>query len=299
MNFQTPLPEIEKPIEIIQRLSLGVLIVFILLAINCNTTNDKNTSVYPKAITTNMLPQINDEDKSKLINEHKRRIAIVLKNIFRNNTDLDPISQINQNDLEETMNAINARVAIDDKPLWISDSWKIVEKLNPRGGWYSKIVTDYYSTNEKILSIENELKEKRKEFTVASRFYLKRQFAENEWELVVMEKNYIGNAVFRGSQNEIQRYRLANRIVTGVVLKNLGREMFKYNSYNAYGPVGSSTEYFYVYELGDYDFKENTNNLNLLKKEIKPQLIELNYAKKKLRSAYHDLIKNYPTLSGD
>lgn len=249
--------------------------------------------------TVQIIKKFTEEDKNNLLKEHKRRVTIILSNLFEKIDDLQPISQINQNEIEETMNEINSKLASSEIPGWAVDSWEIIKRLNPRGGWLSTITLDLESTRDKILSLENEIKEKRKEFTVASKFYLKRQFSENEWELVIMEKNFMGKAVFRGDVNEVRQKRLEGRIVTGLVLKNEGKEPFQYDRYNAYGPIGRSTEYYYVYELGDYDFKENETNLTTLKNEMKAKIIELNKAHEMLRNAYKNYQQIYQSNKGE
>lgn len=278
--------------------SVTMIFVIVLYQFGCDSKREHVIKSSEKITTIKTAPVFSEEDKVKLILEHKRRIKIILNNVFKAE-NLVPINQVNQNDLEETMNDINVKIDKNDRPQWIYDSWEIVSRLNPRGGWYSKVLTDYDSIHDEIITLENEFKEKREEFTTASKFYLKRQFSENEWELVVMENKFIGKAVFRSSQEEVKKLRLEGRIISGVVLKNLGKEPFKMNAYSAYGPVGSSTEYFYVYELGDYDFKQNQNKIVTLRRDLEINKNILNEAERNIKNAYINLIKTNDFLKGE
>lgn len=276
--------------------TLGLTLICVShICCNSNINNNSTSNVS----TVQIVKKFTEEDKNNLLKEHKRRISIILSNIFEKRDALEPISQINQNEVEETMNEINTKLVSSDIPRWVVDSWEIIKRLNPRGGWLSTITLDLESTRDKVLSLENEIKEKRKEFTIASKFYLKRQFSDNEWELVIMEKNFMGKAVFRGDANEVREKRLEGRIVAGIVLKNEGKEPFQYDRYNAYGHIGRSTEYYYVYELGDYNFQENETNLASLKREMEPKIIELNKAHEMLRNAYKNYQKIYPPNKGE
>ncbi|MFN7958374.1 MAG: hypothetical protein U0P46_08645 [Holophagaceae bacterium] len=262
-------------------------------SIGCGSKNTNNSDNIDKIRNSDNNKIISEVDKQKVLSEHKRRVDVIFNKIFIERHELEPISQINQSDLEESINEVNNKIEKNGRPSWVFDSWEIISRLNPRGGWYSTLYSDYYSNNNKIMTIENEIKNQKKEYTVASKFYLKRQFSENEWELVIAEKNFLGNAVFRGSQNDVRRLRLEQRIVSGIILKNLGKEPFKYDRFNAYGPTGSSTEYFYVYELGDYDFEYNKNILKSLKIENNKKQKELKDAELSIRNAYKNYCNNY------
>ena len=224
-------------------------------------------------------------DKFELKEKYKIKITVILQNVFNNNL-LEPLSEENENDLENNINIIKTNMQFEEMPSWMQMSFETISRLNPRGGWLSELKIQYRALQLKIDNIKNNINSNSENYVIASRLYLKRQFADYAWEIVIVEPNYTGNAVFIGSQSEVNEKHLENRIINNISLEYTGKQPVQYARFNNNGPSVTTTEYYRVYKTSNYNLEEENQNLTLLETELQAKEDEIKEAEKSIREYY-------------
>jgi hypothetical protein len=127
-------------------------------------------------------------------------------------------------------------------PAWLPESWAVMDRLNPSGGWIHSLDLQITEARHKALEADHKAEEASNSI-VSCTFYLKRQFSRHSlmgsWEMVVKESSggYAGTAVLEELEPIVSEKRFEGRINYNVPLKRKGRQTFvETNS----GPMGSS-----------------------------------------------------------